>query len=199
MYRTETGQASGLAETIRQHTSGPCWPRDRERLSTEASGSCTGAGGEAASPLTEENAMTIPPGLAEALLATASDAIIATDRDGLVTFWNPGAARIFGFTAAEATGGSLDIIIPENLRARHWDGYRQVMATGESRYGQGDLLAVPALTKEGRRISVEFTIVMLRDAQGRPAGTAAILRDVTKAFEEKLRLRKAAAQLAKAP
>lgn len=142
--------------------------------------------------------MTIPPGLADALLSTAADAIIATNRDGLVTFWNPGAARIFGFAAAEAIGQSLDIIIPENLRARHWDGYRHVMATGESRYGQGDLLAVPAITKDGRRISVEFTIVMLRDAQDRPAGTAAILRDVTKSFEEKLRLRKAAAQLAKA-
>lgn len=190
MYKTETGQASELAKTIRQQTSGPCWPRDSESGQPQ--------GEPAASTRTGETAMTIPPGLADALLATASDAIIATDRDGLVTFWNPGAARIFGFTTMEAMGQSLDIIIPENLRARHWDGYRQVMITGESRYGQGDLLAVPALTKDGRRISVEFTIVMLRDTQGRPAGTAAILRDVTKSFEEKLRLRKAAAQLAKA-
>jgi len=198
MYRTETGQASELAETIRRQTSGPCWPRDSEsgQPPGEAPTSC--AGEPAASIRTGETAMTVPPGLADALLATASDAIIATDRDGLVTFWNPGAARIFGFAAEEAVGQSLDIIIPENLRARHWDGYRQVMVTGESRYGQGDLLAVPAITKDGRRISVEFTIVMLRDAQGRPAGTAAILRDVTKSFEEKLRLRKAAAQLAKA-
>ncbi len=108
------------------------------------------------------------PRLGEAILATASDAIIATDRDGLINFWNPGAARIFGFTAEEAIGRSLDLIIPENLRARHWDGYRQVMATGESRYGAGELLSVPGITKDGRRISVEFTIIMLRDEHGRP-------------------------------
>lgn len=133
--------------------------------------------------------------LAEAVLSTASDAIIATDRDGMITFWNPGAARIFGFTREEAMGQSLDIIIPENLRARHWDGYHRTMATGESRYGEADLLAVPGLRKDGRRVSVEFTIVMLKDAQGNVTGTAAILRDVTKQFDE---LRKLRRQLAEA-
>jgi len=128
--------------------------------------------------------------LADAVLTTASDAIIATDRQGIITFWNPGAARIFGFTSDEAIGQSLDIIIPENLRARHWDGYHRTMATGESRYGEADLLAVPGLHKDGRRISVEFTIVMLKDAHGQMAGTAAILRDVTRQFEELRRLRR---------
>ena len=93
--------------------------------------------------------MNIPAGLAEALLHSASDAIIATDREGRITFWNPGAERIFAFTAADAVGQSLDIIIPENLRARHWSGFRHTMATGTSRYGHGDLLSVPGLTKEG--------------------------------------------------
>jgi PAS domain S-box-containing protein len=128
--------------------------------------------------------------LGNALLASASDAIIATDGEGRITFWNPGAERIFGFAAGEAVGQSLDLIIPDNLRARHWSGYRHAMATGESRYGHGDLLSVPGLTKDGRRISVEFTIVMLRDAGNRPAGTAAILRDVTKRFEEVRELRR---------
>lgn len=128
--------------------------------------------------------------LGNALLASASDAIIATDREGLIAFWNPGAERIFGFAAAEAVGQSLDLIIPENLRARHWSGYGHAMATGESRYGHGDLLSVPGLTKDGRRISVEFTIVILRDAHDRPAGTVAILRDVTKRFEETRQLRR---------
>ena len=139
--------------------------------------------------------MTNPAGLADALLRSASDAIIATDRDSVVTFWNPGAVRIFGFSADEAVGQSLDFIIPENLRARHGAGYRQTMATGQSRYGEGDLLSVPALTKTGQRISVEFTIVMLRDEQGLPAGTAAILRDVTRNFQEKLALRRQVAEL----
>lgn len=128
--------------------------------------------------------------LAKAVLSTAADAIIATDREGLITFWNPGAARIFGFGSAEALGRSLDIIIPENLRKRHWDGYHRTMATGTSRYGEADLLAVPGLCKDGRRVSVEFTIVMLKDAAGAMVGTAAILRDVTRQFEELRRLRR---------
>jgi len=128
--------------------------------------------------------------LGNALLASASDAIIATDRGGAITFWNPGAERIFGFSSADAVGQSLDLIIPENLRTRHWTGYRHAMETGESRYGHGDLLSVPGLTKDRRRISVEFTIGILRDAQNRPMGTAAILRDVTKRFEETRELRR---------
>jgi PAS domain S-box-containing protein len=133
---------------------------------------------------------SIPRGLTEAILGTVSDAIIATDADGLISFWNPGAARIFGFTAEEAVGRSLDLIIPENLRARHWMGYNRVMATGESRYGHGDLLSVPGLTKDGRRISVEFTIVLLHDGERKPVGIAAILRDVTKRFEEARELKR---------
>lgn len=140
--------------------------------------------------------MTSPlAGLADALLTSASDAIIATDRSGMVTFWNPGAVRIFGYSSMEAIGQSLDFIIPENLRGRHWEGYRHTMLTGKSRYGAGDLLSVPALTKSGQRISVEFTIVMLRDGQGLPDGTVAVLRDVTKNFAEKLAVRRELAEL----
>jgi PAS domain S-box-containing protein len=105
-------------------------------------------------------------------------------------FWNPGAIRIFGFDAVEAVGQSLDLIIPEKLRARHWQGYGHVMATGHSRYGEGDLLSVPALTKDGRRISVEFTIVMLRDEHGTAIGMASIMRDSTTRFEEMKSLRR---------
>ena len=134
--------------------------------------------------------------LGDAILSSESDAIIATGKDGLITFWNPGATRIFGFAENEAVGQSLDIIIPENLRARHWVGYDKVMESGQSRYSHGDLLAVPALIKAGTRISVEFTMVVLPGPDGKPAGTAAVLRDVTKKFEENRALRKklAAAQ-----
>jgi len=136
--------------------------------------------------------------LGDAILSSESDAIIATGKDGAISFWNPGAARIFGFAENEAVGQSLDIIIPENLRARHWEGYDKVMESGQSRYSHGDLLAVPALTKAGTRISVEFTMVVLSGPDGKPAGTAAVLRDVTKKFEENRALRKklAAAQSA---
>lgn len=136
--------------------------------------------------------------LGEAILSGESDAIIATDRAGMVTFWNPGAERIFGFTEEEALGASLDLIIPENLRARHWSGYEHVMQTGVSRYSGGDLLAVPALTKAGTRISVEFTMIVQFGDDHRPVGSAAVMRDVTKRFEETRALRKKLAALQRA-
>jgi PAS domain S-box-containing protein len=138
--------------------------------------------------------MKIPAGLGDALLHSASDAIIATDREGFITFWNPGAERIFGFTAAEATGQSLDLIIPENLRARHWAGFRHTMATGTSRYGHGDLLSVPGLTRDGRRISVEFTIVLLRNEAQEVTGSVAVMRDVTRRFAEVRELKRRLAE-----
>ena len=137
--------------------------------------------------------MKLSDQLGRALLASSSDAIIATNREGHITFWNPGAERIFGFAADEAVGQSLDLIIPENLRARHWEGFHHVMKTGTSRYGDGDLLSVPGLAKGGRRISVEFTIVMLRDETGL-VGTVAVMRDVTKRFEELRDLRRKLAE-----
>lgn len=138
--------------------------------------------------------MSLTDQLPAALLATISDAIIATDKDGIIRFWNPGAERIFGFAKDAALGRSLDIIIPERLRKRHWDGYRQVMKSGRSRYGQGDILAVPGITKDNTPISVEFTIVPLKDANGAMEGMAAIMRDVTKRFEEVRALRKKLAE-----
>lgn len=132
--------------------------------------------------------------LAAAILTMRSDALVVADRDGVIRFWNPGAERMFGFSGAEALGRSLDLIIPERLRARHWEGYAQVMATGESRYGEGELLSVPALRKDGATISVEFTIVPLKDEAGAMLGMAAIMRDVTARFEELRALRRKAAE-----
>jgi PAS domain S-box-containing protein len=128
--------------------------------------------------------MSFSDTLAQAVLSTHSDAIIAADKEGIIRFWNPGAERIFGYESGAAIGQSLDIIIPERLRKRHWDGYRQVIESGESRYGQGDILAVPGIRKDGSGISLEFTIVPLRAGSGELAGLAAIMRDVTKRFEE---------------
>lgn len=115
-------------------------------------------------------ALVETPSLFETIAREAADAIVYADAEGAIRFWNAGAERIFGYPAAEAIGRSLDLIIPEKLRARHWDGFRQVMRSGQSRYGAGDLLAVPAQRKDGARISVEFTIVPLRDPAGHYAG-----------------------------
>ena len=142
--------------------------------------------------------MIDPDLVAHAILSTPSDAIIAADRDGIIRVWNPGAERIFGFAAADAIGRSLDLIIPERLRQRHWDGYRHTMATGHSRYGEGDVLAVPALRRDGSTISVEFTIVPLKAATGEMTGIVAILRDVTQRFQETRALKRKLAEAEKA-
>ena len=134
--------------------------------------------------------MAIEQELCAALLAGRSDAVIAADARGVIRFWNPGAERVFGYAAVEAIGQSLDLIIPEALRKRHWEGYEQVMRTGKSRYGEGDVLAVPGQRKDGKRISLEFTIVPLHGLDGALNGMGAVLRDVTARFEELRSLRK---------
>lgn len=134
--------------------------------------------------------MDLARAVGDAILAAASDAVVATDTDGVILLWNPGAERIFGHTREEAVGRSLDLIIPERLRAAHWQGWRRVIESGESRYGEGDLLSVPGVHKDGRRVSVEFTIVVLKDEHGRMTGMASLMRDVTAQFEELKALRK---------
>jgi PAS domain S-box-containing protein len=118
------------------------------------------------------------PRLCADILRSSPDAVIFADRDGLIRLWNEGATVMFGHTAADAIGQSLDLIIPPNLRQRHWDGYHEVMRTGSSRYGR-DLLAVPAIRRDGTRISLEFSITLVHGSDGALAGFAAILRDVT--------------------
>jgi PAS domain S-box-containing protein len=121
--------------------------------------------------------------LTRRIVDEAADAIIYADREGVIRLWNASAATLFGYAREEALGQSLDIIIPERLRQRHWDGYRTVMETGETRYGAGELLSVPGIRKDGTRLSLEFSIAMLRDEAGSLSGIAAILRDVSERFE----------------
>jgi len=118
----------------------------------------------------------------------AEDGILFADRDGIIKVWNSGAEKIFGYTKEEAIGESLDLIVPEKLRERHWDGYHKVMATGETRYGS-ELLKVPAAHKDGNRISVEFTIILVRDRENNILGSAAIVRDVTERWQHEKELK----------
>jgi PAS domain S-box-containing protein len=122
------------------------------------------------------------------------DAVIICDSDGLIRVWNAGAERLFGFTPAEALGSSLDLIIPERLRERHWAGYTKTMATGQTRYGQ-DVLRVPAVHKDGRPLSIAFTVGLLLGAQRTVTGLVAVIRDETKRFAEERDLRKRLAEL----
>lgn len=132
--------------------------------------------------------------LCRRIIEGAHDAVIFADREGKVRLWNTGAEETFGYTAAEAVGQSLDIIIPEKHRPRHWEGYYRVMATGVTKYGR-ELLKVPALRKDGTRISIEFTIVPVKDEAGNMVGIAAIIRDVTERWEEEKALRTRLAEL----
>jgi len=123
------------------------------------------------------------------IIENSQDAILFADRDGIVNLWNSGAEAIFGYKAEEIQGKNLDLIIPEKLRQRHWDGYQGVMKTGETRYGK-ELLKVPAMRKDGKTISVEFTILLVRNRQNEIIGTAAIIRDVTERWNQEKELKK---------
>jgi len=136
-----------------------------------------------------------PDSFARTLVDGMPDAIVFADDKGLIRVWNPGAVRMFGFTEAEALGQSLDLIVPQSLRERHWAGFDKTMRTGESRYAEGQILAVPAMRKDGTRLSVEFTIVPFTGEAGHMAGIAAIIRDVTAKFEEVRDLRRQIAAL----
>jgi PAS domain S-box-containing protein len=118
----------------------------------------------------------------ETLLGAVGDAIVVCDADGVITFWNGAAERMFGFTRAEALGATLDIIIPEKLRKRHWDGYHKTMASGVTRYGHA-VLAVPAIDKAGRALSIGFTVALLHDGEGNVTSIASIMRDETERFK----------------
>lgn len=133
--------------------------------------------------------------LALHLLDAMPDALVVSDKDGVIVHWNAGAERIFGFRGGEAMGQSLDIIIPPRLRERHWVGYDETMRTGRTRYGAGDLLAVPALRKDGARISVQFSIFTVCTDGGDIAAIGAVMRDVTAEFEERKAMRKRLAEL----
>lgn len=132
--------------------------------------------------------------LVSQVIDIAGDAVLIADREGVIRYWNAGAEATFGWTSAEAVGQSLELIIPERLRGRHWAGWDHVMATGVTRYGE-ELLAVPAARKDGTSLSVEFTIQLVRDASGAIVSVGAILRDVTARWQKDRELIKRVAEL----
>jgi PAS domain S-box-containing protein len=132
--------------------------------------------------------------LCRRLVMESRDAIIFADREGIIRLWNAGAEAMFGYRAAEMEGENLDRIIPATLRDRHNQGYRRVMAKGESQYA-AELLAVPGLRQDGARISLEFTITLIKDEQGAVLGAAAILRDVTARWQREREMKKRLSEL----
>ena len=130
----------------------------------------------------------------EQLVRATGDAVIAADADGVIIFWNPAATRIFGYTENQALGQSLDLIIPPRLRQPHWDGYRKTMQTGETRYGN-EVLRVPAVHKDGTKLSIAFTVTLMHSPATQGRIIAAIIRDETARWNEERDLRKRLAEL----
>ena len=130
----------------------------------------------------------------QALVGAIGDAVIASDASGAIVLWNPGAVRMFGYTEEEALGKSLDIITPERLRNRHWEGYHKSMATGTTRYGN-DLLRVPATHKDGRAMSIAFTVAMLFTPDHKVSAVVAVIRDETTRFNDERALKKRVVEL----
>jgi PAS domain S-box-containing protein len=132
------------------------------------------------------------------LVEAIGDAVVVCNAGGDIILWNDAAERIFGFSREDALGQSLDLIIPQRQRQRHWDGYNQSMATGQTRYG-GDLLRVPALHQDGRTLSIAFTVAMLFDDQHQVSAIAAVIRDETERWKAERELRARVTQLEAAP
>lgn len=122
------------------------------------------------------------------LVSHIGEAVIISDRDENILFWNASAERIFGYSQDEALGKTLSIITPERFRERHSKGYFHTMETGKTKYGN-TLLRVPALHKDGGSISIAFSVCMLFNDQQKPMAIAAIIRDETERFQEERKLK----------
>ncbi len=114
-----------------------------------------------------------------------ADAIVICDTAGLIIYWNPAAARLFGWSADEVVGETLDLIIPEQFRERHWTGWNKAMSTGTTSYGER-VLEVPATRRDGTRISIAFTVTLIRQGDiSQPTAIVAVIRDQTEAWEKR--------------
>ena len=126
--------------------------------------------------------MESQPSLDAKIIGDAADALIYADRAGVIVRWNAASSLLFGFSAEEALGRSLDIIIPEHLRPAHWKGFEAAIATGVMRLA-GRPTLTRALHKDGRRLYIEMTFALVRDDAGGVLGSVAMARDVTERVE----------------
>lgn len=132
--------------------------------------------------------------LSRHLVEQMADALIFADRDGVIRLWNAGAEALFGHTAEEAVGQSLDLIVPEHLRQAHWQGYHRALSEGATRFGREPLLTRTA-RKDGTTIYVDMGLAVVTDGQGSVAGAVALLRDVTERRHRERELRRRVAEL----
>lgn len=126
--------------------------------------------------------MSNPSDLDASIIEDVADALICSDRSGTIIRWNRASTTLFGFPADEALGQNLDLIIPEHLRAAHWKGFEAALASGAMKLG-GRPTLTRALHKSGRKLYIEMTFALVRDAEGRAQGSVAMARDVTERVE----------------
>ncbi|TCS39333.1 PAS domain S-box-containing protein [Paucimonas lemoignei] len=129
------------------------------------------------------------PSLYQDIFRDVADAMIFSDVDGVIRLWNPAAEAVFGYTASEAIGQSLDLIIPESLREAHWRGYRQAMSRGATVHGRRSSIT-RSLHKSGQTLYVDMSFAVIRDETGKTIGSAAMARDATLRYTEEKRLRR---------
>ena len=132
------------------------------------------------------------------ILQCMPEAMIFADLDGIIQRWNPGAETVFGFTAAESIGQSLDMIIPERMRKAHWDGYNKAILRGGTIPGRTSMVT-RSLHKSGEQIYIDMSFAMVKDSAGNMLGSLAIARDATKRFLEEKSLRKQLNELTAKP
>jgi PAS domain S-box-containing protein len=116
------------------------------------------------------------------LVEQAPDAVIYANRDGEIVVWNAAAASMFGHSAEEAVGQSLDLIIPERFREAHWKGFDRALGDGDTKY-RGQALPTRSQRKDGSTFYVELTFAIVKDAAGEVIGALANARDITERFE----------------
>jgi PAS domain S-box-containing protein len=122
--------------------------------------------------------------LAERILDQTADAVIYADRTGTILRWNPAASALFGYSADEALGRSLDLIIPEHLRDAHWRGFEAAMTSGAMKL-QGRPTLTRALHKSGRKLYTEMTFAIVKAVGNDDVlGSVAVVRDVTERVEK---------------
>jgi len=133
---------------------------------------------------------------ASEIIQGMSDALIFSDREGITRVWNPGAEALFGFTAEEAVGQSIDLIIPEAMREMHWKGYHRAVSEGKTRYGRRSMVT-RALTKNGETVYVDISFALVFHEDGSVAGSVAVASDANERYLKEREMKKRLAELEK--
>ena len=122
--------------------------------------------------------------LAELILEQIADAVIYADGTGTIMRWNHAAAALFGYSAAEALGQNLDLIIPKHLQTAHWRGFEAATRSGVMKL-QGRPTVTRATHQTGRKLYIEMTFALVTGQAGDAArGAVAVARDVTERIEQ---------------